>query len=113
LKAGADVNQVDKEGRSALHLAVLNYNRGSPENIDAVNLLVAQGANVNARDAEGNTPLHHAVDFFEVAIARILINAGADPEAINKNSESPLAVAERQRRGKAMLDVLRSFKNGS
>lgn len=55
LEAGADVNAaVDKEQRTALHLAAF---WGGPELID---LLLQKGASVSRADAYGRTPLHFA-----------------------------------------------------
>ena len=51
---GADVNQSDILGRTALHHAVRN---DAP---DVARLLIAQGANLDANDWHGRTPLEVA-----------------------------------------------------
>lgn len=74
LDAGADVNERDEGGRSALHLAVFS---GSEE---LVSLLLARGADPNAQDHKGVTPLNTTRSFNGLeGISRLLLSAGADP----------------------------------
>ena len=54
LRAGADVNAVDYDGRSALHVAA------SKGNVPAVEVLVSEGANMKLKDRWGNTPIDDA-----------------------------------------------------
>lgn len=46
---------------------------------------------VNARDNDGDTPLHHCDDAFS---AKLLINAGANPNLTNDEGKIPLEVKE-------------------
>jgi ankyrin repeat protein len=50
-------------------------------NVDVLQLLLASGANVNAHDERviGNTPLREVADNCSFEVAKILIDAGADP----------------------------------
>ncbi len=52
----ADLNAVDAEGTTALHLAVINVH------YDLAALLLQKGADPNIQDATGMTPLYAAVD---------------------------------------------------
>ena len=52
--------------------------------------LLAGGANVRARSLDGSTALHAAAVDREVAIAEILIAAGADVNARTSNNVTPL-----------------------
>ncbi len=86
ISRGADVNAVNDEGVSPLHLAAY------PEIAQA---LVRAGAAINAPDAAGNTPLHIAVEDEEgIDVAEMLIDLGADVNALNADGATPLDIAE-------------------
>jgi ankyrin repeat protein len=59
LAQGANPNLQDRDGNTALHLAVLPplYPYGEDETIDIIELLIRGGANINARNHKGKTPL--------------------------------------------------------
>ncbi len=50
-------------------------------------------ADVNARQGDGATALHWAAYGGDVELARLLIDAGADPAAANRNGSTPLWLA--------------------
>jgi ankyrin repeat protein len=86
IEQGADVDETDHFGNTALHLA-LAYP-------DLMALLLENGANVNARNAMGNTPLHLAVK--DRGAVETLLAAGADVNARNGLGKTPLNYAMRQ-----------------
>ena len=59
----------------------------------AVERLLAAGADVNA-GVGGDTPLHGAAQHGQTAMARWLLDHGADPAARNSSGQTPHAVAE-------------------
>ncbi|KAJ8688278.1 hypothetical protein QAD02_024073 [Eretmocerus hayati] len=70
-----------------LHLVALkSYSLGH----QVAKLLIDYGANPNARDIQMNTPLHHILDNSDPKFIDVLVNHGADVNALNANSETPL-----------------------
>ena len=74
-----------------------------------VQLLVERGADVHARDEEGETALYHCAviraehlsDAKATEIAKILLAAGADPNAIDKDGTThPLELAKSRKKKK-------------
>jgi hypothetical protein len=109
---------------TTLHVAAAGYRAG------IARTLIQMGANVRARNRLGAEPLHYAVigmpgshtwnPAAQVATVAYLIEAGADPNAIDKHAVTPLHRAVRTRCAAAVqallehgADVSRKNKNGS
>jgi len=75
LAAGYQPNVFDELGKTPLHYAAM---RG---HVNVLNVLLAAGADVNAHDESvvGNTPLREVSDTCSFEVAKILVDAGADP----------------------------------
>ncbi|KAM7482794.1 hypothetical protein LguiB_007377 [Lonicera macranthoides] len=85
---GRDIDAVDGEGRTAL---IFVSGLGSEP---CVKLLAEAGADVNHRDkAGGFTALHMAAGYVKPGIAKMLIDYGADPEAVDERERTPLDLA--------------------
>jgi ankyrin repeat protein len=95
LDAGADMNAVAGDGKTAVAVAIFNGN------YDVAGFLVDKGADVNKPDAQRFTPLFYAVDRRNMETApnfpwmvtadpmpliRKLLDAGADPNALVDNT---------------------------
>ena len=87
INRGADLNLKDKDGNTALHLAV-----NTSDSILIESLLEA-GANINLKDNDGNTALHLAVIRGDSISIESLLEAGADRTISNNNGQSPLDLA--------------------
>jgi ankyrin repeat protein len=95
ISAGSDVNSFDELGMTALHYAVRE------EHTDVVEFLVKHGADVNAHHEEsiGNTPLGEVAGNCSLAIATLLVNAGADPTIPGWMQLTALHKAAKRKRG--------------
>jgi ankyrin repeat protein len=89
VEAGADINYVDGEGYSLLkHAAEIG-------NEELVRALLAMGADTDAEQAcYTTTPLYVAVAQDDLEIAKLLLNAGANPNAQNADGWHPMQHAQ-------------------
>ncbi len=88
LSKGANVNAVDTDASTPLHLAAISGN------FDIVQLLLKNGADVNAKaaavDYPGETPLHATAFSGHTQIAELLLANGADIDAPSQFGYTPL-----------------------
>eukprot|EP00514_Thraustochytrium_sp_LLF1b_P005649 CAMPEP_0184523272 /NCGR_PEP_ID=MMETSP0198_2-20121128/8786_1 /TAXON_ID=1112570 /ORGANISM="Thraustochytrium sp., Strain LLF1b" /LENGTH=360 /DNA_ID=CAMNT_0026914273 /DNA_START=1977 /DNA_END=3059 /DNA_ORIENTATION=- len=90
LEHGARVDLGDDVENYPMHYAAQNREHGPA----MIVLLKEFGAQVDSVDQEGGTPLHDAVTLGLVDCAAALLEAGADPYLRNKESKSPLDLAQ-------------------
>mmetsp|Transcript_6191 Transcript_6191/g.9386 ORF Transcript_6191/g.9386 Transcript_6191/m.9386 type:complete len:354 (-) Transcript_6191:68-1129(-) len=88
IDSGADVNERDESGQSALHMAADN---GS---IECVQKLLAAGSDPNAADNDGISVLQAAVIGGSIDVAKILLSSGADPDHHDLDGDTPRSCAE-------------------
>jgi uncharacterized protein len=122
VKKGADPNVADKEAKMAALYAAVDMNRlaighGRPNTkpsgqltaVDLIKVLLANGADPNARLGgplmqrhhtggdralgEGSTPFMRAAKSGDVAVMRLLLDAGADPKLTQPNLANALMLA--------------------
>lgn len=86
LDKGADPNSKRSDDLyTPLHSAVYEGNQ------ELIQLLLKKKADIDAKNSIGDTPLHMAVARCEVAIVRLLLDAGANPHVTNNfDGASPL-----------------------
>jgi ankyrin repeat protein len=100
LSRGVPVDVLDNRdapmGQTALMHAAHNGH------LEVVGVLLDGGANISAKDkavptfpevAHGHQPLHYGVRSKNVAVAEMLLDAGANPNALNSQAKPPLNVA--------------------
>ncbi|MCU0728838.1 MAG: ankyrin repeat domain-containing protein [Sphingopyxis sp.] len=101
LQRGADANAADRSGLTP----ILSAAQGGF--VDGIQPLIDRGARINASNASGETPLHFAVQRRDLAMVRVLIAAGADPELTdNVTGRSPRDYARQDSRAGAILEAL-------
>lgn len=100
LKAGADTEVRGPQDNTAMHYAA------RIGDIELLALLLEKGAGVKAQDATGSTPLHYFAAtapflFTEISdvdkTVAMLVAAGADVNARNKDEKTPLALVPKAR----------------
>lgn len=89
IAAGVDVNH-RCVGLTPLLLATRDSYYGRPEIVLA---LIANGADIHVRDEAGRTALHHAALSSEPAVLAMLLDAGAQVDAVDDEGYTPLAWA--------------------
>ena len=89
LAAGEDVTQTNAYLRTPLHKAA--YYSGDP---GVIAELIDRGAIVDARDKGDWTPLHLAVIAGNVRGARMLVERGADPGALDRSGANVRTLLE-------------------
>ncbi|RSL68350.1 hypothetical protein CEP54_002787 [Fusarium duplospermum] len=119
INAGADLNLVDEEGHTPLHLAIQNGRWGaatrlvqagadlevrlpdgktalhlaiSMRNQEFTQVLVSRGANVDRKLRE-HTPLTMAISSRCTPITAVLLDSGANPNMSSRNGNTPLLAA--------------------
>ena len=89
LSNGADPNQRDEKGVTALHHAVVQGNGPM-----IIPVLIESGADVNAVDGNGMTPLVHAVVNDKPDLVELLVRLGAKSHIKTKEGQTALGWAE-------------------
>jgi ankyrin repeat protein len=89
LAAGADANEAESDGSSALLWATYH---SSP---DLVAMLLDRGADPNLANGFGVTPLLQASRYGDVSMMRVLLDHGANVEQSVRDGETPLMAAAR------------------
>ena len=88
IQMGADVDCVDRNGNTFLHMAV----KGRDKNV-VVLALQHNVSSINKRNALYDTPLLIASTLGDLEVVEMLFNAGADPHISDGNAETPFKKA--------------------
>jgi ankyrin repeat protein len=89
LKSNGNANAVDNCGRSPVHVAVLNKNDDTRNQI--IKELLENGGNANARDKDGRTPLYYAIAERPTnsLLKNVLINYGGNMAERDNHGMTP------------------------
>jgi ankyrin repeat protein len=91
LQRSADVNSRDNRDKTPLHLAsICPFPSGEGNRPNLIQLLLTYGAEVGLRDRNQTTALHHASLLRDLDVARVLLNRGANVNAVDNRGRTPL-----------------------
>lgn len=99
LDSGVDIDEVDKDGFTVLHRAII----GKKEAV--ISHLLRKGASPHVKDRDGATPLHYAVQVCAIQSVKLLIKYNVDVNVTDIDGWSPLHVAV-QSRNRDIVKVL-------
>lgn len=100
---GANVNQADDRGRTALQLAVnLGWREGAE-------FLVSKGARTNDSNDAGETPLISAVHRRDLQLMKVLLEAGADPDRADNSGRSARDYAKLDGANGSVLSTIQTY----
>lgn len=98
----ASPNLQDRQGKTALHYAVM------AGDIFFAKLLLQHGANINVQDFEGKTPLFYGVEKNHVQVVNLLLDQGANKKlGIFENGTLPQDICKTQ----AMRNLFKKLYN--
>jgi ankyrin repeat protein len=92
-EAGASVSAVDDAGCGVLHYGVGDHKEGIVEYLLSTENVTAM---IDNQDAAGDTALHIAIRERCGPVAKLLVDAGARTDVVNKDGETALLLAKRR-----------------
>ena len=94
LDRGVDVNAANKEGERPVMLAAQGW-AGAAWDPELVKLLIARGADVRVTRKSGETLLHLIAGNGHLELLRLVLDKGADVNAMDARKQTPLDYAEK------------------
>jgi ankyrin repeat protein len=105
VKQGANVNEPEADGTTALHWAVYH------DDVPLIEALLKAGARAAVSNDYGSTPMSEAAIVGNTAVIGRLLSAGAPPDAANADGQTPLMLIARTSNVEAAQLLLRSGAN--
>jgi ankyrin repeat protein len=95
LNAGADINQTDSDGYSALHMALLANFENQETYTEVINFLIDRGIDANLQDLTGQTALHYSIEQSNLPLIQKLLSNNAKVHIKDEIGVSPYSLALR------------------
>jgi len=103
LDAGADVRAVARNSEANLAINAAAAGPRADRRPEIARLLIARGSPVDGRgSAAGHTPLHEAAFNGDLALVRLLLDAGAARSLRTPEGDTPLDIATKHRRAEVV-----------
>lgn len=83
-RKSARPTKLDTNGQSPFHLAA------SKDLTECLTILLANGADINSKNEDGSTALHLATIFCQPQYVKVLLQHGANEDAVDAENRSPL-----------------------
>lgn len=104
-----DIHEIDAEQNSNyLHIALNSATQTTPP-IETIQFYLDHQLDVNLQDIAGNTPLHYAVLCSNIPCALLLLQAGANPNVINREGFCPLSMLQEVNHLDSRLQLLQAM----
>ena len=97
------INEKNGKGETIFHLA------SEVKDSRILSYIISKCKNINEKDATGETPLHRAIRSGNIKNAKLLLEWGADVDALSYNRETPLMYACRYMRNVDLVKLLLSY----
>jgi ankyrin repeat protein len=101
--------------KSSLSEVLFNAVNRSEEKAEILVMLIDAGADVNAQGSLKRTPLHRAAYYGSLEAVKLLLSRGANPNALEHEGKSPLALAKEDTRPSkdtlAIIKILEPLTN--
>jgi len=105
VESGADIYDFDDEGVSIFDMSIAH------NNIDMVKFMIAKGVKVNFTNRRSKfTPLMAAVSYGRLEIVKLLLEHGANQDAVDENGFSAIDFARKMNK-KSILAILDCDEN--
>lgn len=85
IQHGADANIPNRDGDTPLHY-ILNWRNTT----ETIGLIIEKTTNIDFKNTRGNTALMLSIMYGKKTAAQMLLDAGANPNIKNQNSQTPL-----------------------
>merc|ERR1711872_38187 len=107
ISGGCNVAAVSEEGSSPLHYLAQSQSQEAPQIVKIILDKKNTELDINLKDWEGYTPLHKAAETGDLAVAELLLGAGADVSITEDNYGKTAEKIAEEMNQVAILEIIR------